>query len=449
MTGIGTPDIPQLKEDEPRWRVIKQEIKTGGFGNRFKNIEELLEPCMKSTAEIVAWNLFFIVGIGIVAILWSAAATLIPQHDVIKYPSFWWEGIITGSFFVTSLYETTYTLLECNLIFGFDFLRSSKTFLILWIITYLAITIPYIITYVLWSVMLGYNHPMPLVGLVAYTCWNIAHFFGIWFMFPFEVRQDHGKRIWKYILYRLWFLFMVQQKTIFMMMMGKLPSGFQWILAIALPSIREMNTWVLTKIIKKTSLSETSQAQMMILRLTPAISVNISHAFWMAIIISSQASQMTTRLILAVDFLLNLYSTYVILKLHRRISSENNEDIEQTTFEKKEETFMSFGLVTIESVAPLIYFSSFMLAYYGPNSEIIGGVKLNLWQHSPVDDIGAFSQNFFLMFAVEGVVIIISGIVLQKYAAVSFLREGYKLLKVYWPLTSTIMGGSIFQVQMI
>ena len=87
-----------------------------------------------------------------------------------------------------------------------------------------------------------------------------------------------------------------------------------------------------------------------------------------------------------------------------------------------------------------------MLAYYGPNSEIIGGVRLNLWQHKAVEDIGAFSQDLFLMFFVEGLVIIISGIVLRKFAAVNFLHEGYKLLKVYWPLTSTIMGGSIFQV---
>ena len=71
---------------------------------------------------------------------------------------------------------------------------------------------------------------------------------------------------------------------------------------------------------------------------------------------------------------------------------------------------------------------------------------MDMWQHEPVEDIGKFSKDLFLMFSVELTVMIISGTLLWKFANINFLKEGYKMLIVFWPLASTIMGGQNLQV---
>ena len=35
----------------------------------------------------------------------------------------------------------------------------------------------------------------------------------------------------------------------------------------------------------------------------------------------------------------------------------------------------------IESVIPFTYLLTFLMAYYGPNAEILGNIKLTIWPH--------------------------------------------------------------------
>ena len=446
LATIEALNFPTNGNKNSGWTLIKTEVNTGGLNNRIKLIDELLNPCFKSNLEVGLWNLFYLLLINVICIIWSVPVTLVPHHNVIDFPAYWWEPILFGAMIFNSLYETLYTISECKLVFGFSFLNSFLPLFKLLSVTYLATILPSCLSYFLWTSFLGFGHPMPFLGVVLYFCWNVAHFIAIWFLFPYHLRKEHGKRIRSYIIYRLWYLFMVQQKVIFMMMMSFVPTGFQWVMAILLPLIREFNTWVLTKLLDKTANEDISTSQSLILSLTPTISVNISHSLWMAVIISSEASQLTAYLILGADFLLNLYSTFTILRLHRKVSSVDAYEKEKLRIKKTEETFMCFGLETIEATAPIVFFLIFMLAYNGPNAEIIGGIKMDLWQHQPVQDVNAFAKDLFLMFSVEVSVSIISGILLWKFANINFLKEGYKMLVVFWPLASTIMGGQNLQV---
>ena len=73
--------------------------------------------------------------------------------------------------------------------------------------------------------------------------------------------------------------------------------GFIW------PLQRELNLWVVTKLLEKTRDSNTTSSLIPIL--TSNITVNIIYAFFMALIIGSSTTQMTTYSILLVDFILN------------------------------------------------------------------------------------------------------------------------------------------------
>ena len=41
----------------------------------------------------------------------------------------------------------------------------------------------------------------------------------------------------------------------------------------------------------------------------------------------------------------------------------------------------------IETVIPFTYMFVFLMAFYGPNANLLGGIKLDIWHHQVVTDI--------------------------------------------------------------
>ena len=55
----------------------------------------------------------------------------------------------------------------------------------------------------------------------------------------------------------------------------------------------------------------------------------------------------------------------------------------------------------VETLVPLIYMLCFAIAYYGPNAEIMGNLKLTLWHFKSVLDIENYMKNLFMLFSVD------------------------------------------------
>ena len=76
----------------------------------------------------------------------------------------------------------------------------------------------------------------------------------------------------------------------------------------------------------------------------------------------------------------------------------------------------------IETLVPLTYMICFAIAYYGPNAEILGSVKLDLWHFKPVLDIGNYMQNLFMLFSVDFMSLIMNGIILQTICNINIFN---------------------------
>ena len=121
---------------------------------------------------------------------------------------------------------------------------------------------------------------------------------------------------------------------------------------------------------------------------TATISIHIVYAIFIAIVISSQATGMTSYCILAVEFLLNLYSSYRILRLPRKISPD--DDSEKINLEKKEETVLLLAVDVMEFLVPPFDIVTFSMAYYSPNAEFIANIKNSDWTYKAVNDVSGF-----------------------------------------------------------
>ena len=100
----------------------------------------------------------------------------------------------------------------------------------------------------------------------------------------------------------------------------------------------------------------------------------------------------------------------------------------------------------IETLIPLTYMISFAIAYYGPNAEILGRVKLDLWQYKPILDFGNYMKNVFILFVVDFMSLVINGIILRTTCNVNILRIFRNIQSEFWLIMAVQQATSLTEV---
>ena len=145
-----------------------------------------------------------------------------------------------------------------------------------------------------------------------------------------------------------------------------IPEDYQWMLSIFLPLVRAMNGWILTKVCCKVVESDDYTVKISCLQ-----DVGTRYALFLSVTLGTVATETTTYIILAEDFLINIYlcikSIYRLRFAKKTFSFEEEKgDIKVLVLNER-----------IEFVVPLAYSVCFITAYYGPNAELIGNVKFS------------------------------------------------------------------------
>ena len=84
-------------------------------------------------------------------------------------------------------------------------------------------------------------------------------------------------------------------------------------------------------------------------------------------------------------------------------------------------------------MVPITYLATMAMAYYGPNAELMGSVKLKIWHHQNIiEDFGDFATNILILFAVDFLSFIINGLLVWKFCNINPLRVLTDIQKRYW-----------------
>ena len=86
----------------------------------------------------------------------------------------------------------------------------------------------------------------------------------------------------------------------------------------------------------------------------------------------------------------------------------------------------------IETLVPLTYMICFAITYYGPNAEIIGNFKLDLWQFRPVLDIGSYLKNVFILFGFDFMSLVVNGIILGTTCNINIFKFCRNIQSEFW-----------------
>ena len=101
----------------------------------------------------------------------------------------------------------------------------------------------------------------------------------------------------------------------------------------------------------------------------------------------------------------------------------------------------------IETLVPLTYMMCFAIAYYGPNAEVLGSVKLDLWQFKPILDIDNYMTSLFMLFSVDFLSLIMNGIVLWTTCNINIFKIFRRIQSEFWLIMAVQQAYSLLEVR--
>ena len=96
----------------------------------------------------------------------------------------------------------------------------------------------------------------------------------------------------------------------------------------------------------------------------------------------------------------------------------------------------------------LSYLLLIIMAYFGPNAELFGNIKLEIWQfQQPILDIDAYVLRVSLLMLVDLFSLLINGSLIWKICQVNIFKVFKKLQKSFWYLFAIAEAYVIIEVR--
>ena len=365
---------------------------------------------------------------------------LFPQHNSIQFQDYWYEPIILGIFTAILTYSID-TLVAIKYYFKADSNFCIKLFVQLYFSTAILWVGINVLCHYIWTVAIGYRHPMPLSLLPGYITF-IIHYLLLYFFISQDTswKRHFSLRFKPLIKSRVWCILIDLQYKGLNVLFNMLPPGIQWVLAFILPLIREVNYNVLVHIMFKEPKIEDSGEENLV------IGMYGYSALYIAIRLGQTTTNITSIVILLVDFSLNLYSYHQIINLHR--STVPMIQFVSTRFLKMQEFALTKLVLTeiIEILVPLSYLITMLLAYYGPNADLLGNIQFGCWQFQQIEDIGGVVIAIMTMFLIDTSSVLIGSFWLWKSCSMNFLDKTYKVIRERWDAIVGIIANFLIYV---
>ena len=210
-------------------------------------------------------------------------------------------------------------------------------------------------------------------------------------------------------------------------LINKYQNEYQPIFALLFDVIRELNSWFLDKFIPHVATGDETSAHYV-----GACAIGIAHTVMICYFLGSSATLETSLLLIALDFFINIYLTLRIVWIKKRRPKNIQKQIELLQELARNES--------IEFIVPIAFLIAFVLAYYGPNSELIGDAGATIWQFVAVEDIKETLKMILLFFSIDLCSSVVSAIILWVFCKISLFRACIALQAEYGKVMGTWTG---------
>ena len=367
----------------------------------------------------------------IVCVTSSFPITLIPVHDNIIDPKYWYEVILSFlslTFFIAASY-----VVRAQTIFNCFNQRMTRIILDLCCSSFLSAAVVCCLLHFVWSLILGYLEPVPWKCVcMGYICSTVLAI-RFWCTFPKELIKDQTFRNRRkaFFQYLAWIGFVGMLLLCLCKLFKEMPWNTQWLLGIVVPLLKEINDRLTEKIIANASTSKNLADSKLVLK----IDASILFSFWVTIVLATVATQITGYVLLGINSFINLTLCLKARYLERKICSSIGEAMKNHSL-KKEVVAELILNETIEVLVPLAFIASYTIAFYGPNYDKLNSIGCSYWTFKKVGDLHSFLKPVLFMEMIDFGTAIISGILLWNFCRINILKEYCTTIKRYWLVVS-------------
>ena len=130
---------------------------------------------------------------------------LIPWHNIIEFPEYWYEPVFIWIFGYWPIY-IYFCVIHCKYVMEYPEIVWSKVFLYVFLPILTNTVLWYCLQYLIWTVYLGYYQPMPFMSLFQVFVSNLILPVGIWYQVPSNLRFNPSfrMRLKAFFCYFMW-----------------------------------------------------------------------------------------------------------------------------------------------------------------------------------------------------------------------------------------------------
>ena len=356
--------------------------------------------------------------------------TTIPRTDSVIYQSYWMEALLPMAvnkllsagqiLFKLAVYTKEQTLMKMAIFFKIYFL---------WLIPYAVL---YVLSYLIWSGYLKFNHPLPTLGLICILISFALMIIGLWRFLPSHLlaKEEFRRRLKLFMLICVWVEMMAILNEFLALLFVKSPVGLQFLVPLMVAGCRELYKILQLKTVTKMMVEIDEAASALI-----AINTSTHFSFFISMrMVGAEFSTICSTVI--IDFALHLKATIDIIKEFRKVNEAGNVNVNQE-IKTKITTLIIAEL--IEGFMPLIYGTCILMAYYGPNSHLLSNIGRTHWGEE-IKDIRLLFLTMSTLFAIDTLSVLINSICLWKAIKVNMLSEFSSVLSKYWYFMAFILA---------
>ena len=369
----------------------------------------------------VDWSKFAfnILGTLLTNFVMTIPLSLIPVHNVFYQPNYWYETSLQQSFHIA--WMGFYFIITCEYCLNITHIKTIRNILIVCLSGVIQTWVFYTTGYYVWSYALKFKYPIPFIGYTVAVFAYTSQIVTLWFCIPLSWRRKkHFRRRLKFCF--LSFLFMIFAIPFPYQIFGKLfdmfRNAYQPIIALCLPLVREFNGWVMATLNGKAAKSDITGS-----KLIGGYMVCTWHGVFLCYCIGSLTTDITSWLIMGIDFLINIYLSLRLVWVKKR----RPDDIE-----KQYAMLLEIVISELtEFLVPLAFLLTFIASYYGPNSNLIGNVGSSYWQYDAIDDGIQYVRTILMFFFIDFCSFVASGIILWLFCKINLAKAFVTLEKEF------------------
>ena len=378
-----------------------------------------------------SWSklLFFSFGIVLLSVISTFAMTLVPAHDLIKCPDYWYESLYhaTLSAIANSLLHSCLSDYFLNVNYSFKMKNIVRTTLTTMFLVYSILGSAYFI----WTSVLAYQYPIPFLGNALFRILSFPIQIMIWFNYPKEWRQndEFRKRMKNYTAFSVLFLLTAVVSKLVPLHIGQ----YKPILLFTVVASREIYLRIQNWAIENNSGTDLYGAKIVLKYYTI-----VNYSIFLCNLLSSHLSDAETCVLIAVDFSINIMKCVHLIWTKKRNPSRIHDHI----------NILQDIVINelVEFQGPLSFMLTFVGTFYGPSSHMFGNVSNEYWDFVIVENINQKIRKWLMYYLADFSSIIINSICVMYAFKINLLKAFEALQQEFWLAFSIMLGSQLIQV---